>query len=157
MVRKYYTAGRFDDAIDLGESTADEFPSCPFEHLAMAEALIQKARYDDAIAHLESSLEIAATDRALGRLGSAYWLSGRHEEAEAVLARLRGMEHVDPYHVAPLYAAMGDRDAALQALEDAYQRRSMLLPFAAIEPAFRDLREEPRFRDIIRRMGLTPD
>ena len=154
LVRKFNAAGAFDEAIELGERTVDQFPTCPFEHLYIAEALIQKGRLDEAIAHLESSLAIAVTPRGLGRLGAALWLTGRHDEAREALARLEAIPGADGYHLAPLYVAMGDVDKALAALERSYAQRSMWLPYLTTEPAFNAIRDEPRFRDLVRRLGL---
>jgi eukaryotic-like serine/threonine-protein kinase len=156
LVRKYNSAGAFEEAIKLGERTVEQFPTCPFEHLYIAEALIEKGQLDDAIVHLESSLAIAVTPRGLGRLGVALWLAGRKAEARETLARLEAIPRADGYHLAPLYVAMGDLDSAFAALERSWAQRSVWLPYLAIEPAFAAIRQEPRFLDLVRRIGLKP-
>ena len=51
---------------------------------------------------------------------------------------------------------LGEKDQALEQVEKAYEDRSDYLPFLNAEPAFDSLRSDPRFQDLLRRMGLPP-
>jgi hypothetical protein len=63
--------------------------------------------------------------------------------------------YVSPYHLAMIYAGLGKKDEALKLLEQAYQERFGLLVYLKIEPRFDLLREEPQFKDLLARIGLT--
>jgi hypothetical protein len=110
--------------------------------------------YDDAISHIEASMNIRETAMALARLASAYALSGRESEAQAVLDRLHQRDDFDPYLGALVMVAMGDRNRAFEELEAAYEKRSSYLPGLNIEPAFDPIRGDRRFADLVKRIGL---
>jgi hypothetical protein len=64
--------------------------------------------------------------------------------------------YVDPYFLAEIYVAFGERDQALQALESAHAERSSWLGWLKVEPKFDQLRADPRFKELVRGVGLTP-
>ena len=59
------------------------------------------------------------------------------------------------YQIARVFAALGDRDEALQWLEKAYEERAFHVFFLGVDPSFDDLRSEERFHDLMRRIGLA--
>jgi hypothetical protein len=59
------------------------------------------------------------------------------------------------YDVARLHAMLGDKEQALLWLEKSYENKDFLLPFVNADPAFDDLRSEPRYQALLRRMGLA--
>jgi hypothetical protein len=70
-------------------------------------------------------------------------------------ARLRASPALDPYQRAWRLAWMGSRDEALDALEQGFQNRSMMMPMVAVDPAFASLRDHARFRKIVHDLGLS--
>ncbi len=113
--------------------------------------------FSEAIPHLEKAVELDDTPYGLGNLGHAYAKSGRVDEAHAVLERLE--ELANPRYVAPLeranvYAGLGDLDRSFEWLEKAYDERSSNLPFVRGAPIGRDIDHDPRFSDLMRRIGL---
>ncbi len=94
-----------------------------------------------------------------GLLGLAriYGLSGRKSEAIRFLPELReGTKHrgVSAFDMALVYAALEERDEAFAFLERAYAERSEQLTHLNVEPGFDLLRPDPRFQDLLRRVGL---
>ena len=92
-------------------------------------------------------------------LGCAYAASGHRVEAHKVLQALRERatrEYVDPYLVATIYLALGEKDQALAWLERAYAERSAFMSFLKVEPKLDSLRSDPRFTDLLRRIGFPP-
>jgi len=82
---------------------------------------------------------------------------GRHEEAAEILARLEEEsrhQYVRAEAVAMGYAAIGDADRAFLSLERAFQARSAGLIYLQIEPGYRPLHSDPRFADLVQRIGL---
>ena len=92
-------------------------------------------------------------------LGHAYSLSGERDKANKILDELREMSkqrYVSPYLIAIVYVGLGDKDQAFAWLDKAFQDRSSLLLWLKVEPQFDSLRDDPRFQDLLRRVGLTP-
>ena len=87
--------------------------------------------------------------------GCAYAVSGRRPEAEAILKTLLETRDrfVSPYCFALLHTALGDHDAAFEALEKAFAMRAHEMVFLPWEPQFDRLRSDPRFTDLLRRTG----
>jgi tetratricopeptide (TPR) repeat protein len=88
-------------------------------------------------------------------LGYVYAKSGKHEEALAILNKLKvTKEHVSPYDLALLYLGLGDKEAALESLERGYQTHDSAMGSLKVDPDLDPLRSEPRFQDLMRRVGL---
>jgi tetratricopeptide (TPR) repeat protein len=82
----------------------------------------------------------------------------RREEADEILARLEAesrQHYVRAEYLAMGHAAVGDLDRAFEALERAYQARSAGLIYLHLDPGYQPLRGDPRYRDLIRRIGLS--
>ncbi len=85
-----------------------------------------------------------------------YAVSGRRDEAQKILNRLKGLSqrtYVSSADIALVYLGLGKKDQALAWLEKAYEERDSLLT-SLKEPMFDSLRSEPGFQDLLRRMGL---
>ncbi|HYY95176.1 MAG TPA: protein kinase [Pyrinomonadaceae bacterium] len=122
--------------------------------------LLQQQRYDEAIAALEN---VHAKDQlhAAAALGYAYGKAGRYEDARAMLRELDQLSTpqnpVPPFEKALVYVGMGDRDAAFEMLERAYQEQfGLLLMYFTTDPIYDDLRPDPRFTNLARRLNLMP-
>ena len=95
--------------------------------------------------------------RFLYLLGYAYAKAGRQREAEEVLHKLEDIssrEYVISSFIARIYAALGKRDEAFALLEKALEEREYTAPRLNVDPAFDSLRDDPRFADLMRRVGL---
>lgn len=90
-------------------------------------------------------------------LGLAYAVSGRREEAQKVVGAFTAaarVRYIPPMYFVILYAGLGDKEPALAWLEKAFEERSDLLTWVNVEPMMDDVRSDPRFQDLIRRIGL---
>ena len=113
--------------------------------------------FSEAIPHYEKAFELDDTPYGLGNLGHAYAKSGRVDEANAVLERLDDLaksRYVAPIERAYVYASLGDLDRSFEWLEKAYDERSGNLMFARVFPIGKDIDQDPRFSDLMRRIGL---
>ena len=82
---------------------------------------------------------------------------GEKEKAENILRQLKELsqrKYVSPMLLARVYVSLGDRDHAFESLEQGYQGRDYNLPFLHVDPSFEDLRSDPRFSVLVRRIGL---
>jgi hypothetical protein len=83
-------------------------------------------------------------------------LDGQSERARALLDELSRTPNVSPYRLATILSALGQGDAAFQALERALAERDLWLVWLAVDPMIENLRQDPRFPDLVRRVGFTP-
>jgi tetratricopeptide (TPR) repeat protein len=115
---------------------------------------------DEAIAACQQAVKLSgnAPSRAVG-LGEAYAAAGKKPEAQELLEQLREQStqiYVSPIFLARLYLASGEREQALARLREAYEGRDPFLVWLNVERAFDPLRDDPRFQDLLRRIGFPP-
>ena len=94
---------------------------------------------------------------ALSRLGYAYGVAGRRADALAILEELRGMsvrKHVPPPHFAVVYIGMGDKNRAFDWLNKGFRERSYEMALIKTDPRFDSLRDDARFRELIKAMSF---
>jgi DNA-binding SARP family transcriptional activator/TolB-like protein len=152
----YFYAGEYERAIEQCERTLELDAAFKLAWFWSALAHEQLGRYDDAIVLLERALALSpgsAITRAA--LAHAHAMNGRPDHAEALLAELLAGEprYVPAFEVAKVHLALDDRRSALDWLERAYAQRSHSMAFLAVDPQLAPLRGEPRFADLLRRVG----
>jgi len=94
----------------------------------------------------------------LAWLGYAYAVTGNRDEALRVLDEIKSnprQQHVSPFHVAMLYAGLGEKDEAMRWLQKAYAQRDEWMVYLKIYPEFAALHDDRRFQEIERRVGLS--
>ena len=126
-------------------------------HHWLGVAYLRFGRKQEATAALEKSVELNRSLVTLSPLGYAYAVSGREKEARAILDELRELyakKQATAYHIAGVYTGLGEREQAFEWLEKSFQDRFSLLPIIRWHPQFEPLRDDPRFRDLLRRMNL---
>jgi serine/threonine-protein kinase len=153
----FFYAGQFDQAVAQHRKTLLLDPDFMSAHLYLGRALEQKGMLQDAVAEFQKARSLAGKGTsALGDLARAYALAGKRADARGLLNELldlskRGASlEVD---IALVYLALGDRDQAFQYLEKAYRGRSGLNDLK-VDPRFGSLRADPRFQDLLARLGL---
>jgi serine/threonine protein kinase/tetratricopeptide (TPR) repeat protein len=147
-------ARRFDESIAVLKGTVEK--GMTLAELDLARAYRLSGNADLAIA---ASRRMAETGDPLGPtfLAASYARAGRRGEAFAVLGPLESNArrlHRGGYLVAIVYAALGDRDAAFRWLEQAYNEHDTFLPWLNVDPEFDKLHGDPRFDDLVRRIGI---
>lgn len=154
----YYYAHRFDEAIARLNEIADMDPNWWLGQVLVGRAYEQGGALDQAIAKYEQARRLDETiPEVLMDLGRAYGVSGKSKQAQATLAQLRKQaEHgyAAPFQIAMVYAGLGDKDQALASLEKAYEARSWYMTWLKVEPALDSLRDDLRFKDLLRRVGF---
>jgi serine/threonine protein kinase/tetratricopeptide (TPR) repeat protein len=157
LAASYYWAGRYDRALEQVRKTVELDPSFIPAQSLLATLLARIGRYDDAIAQAHKCLSLPGAElRARTTLGMVYAMAGREEEAREIAGELEGLQKsltfvsVLPY----IHATLGDREKVLQWLEEAYKQRASYLVFIDQAPEFESLRGDPRFDDLLRRIGL---
>jgi len=93
----------------------------------------------------------------LAAIGNLYGVMGRPSDAQKVLQELRNLsekKHVTPYGVALVYAGLGDKDSTFSWLQRAYTGRSHWLVWLKLDPRWSNVRPDPRFEKLARRLNL---
>jgi tetratricopeptide (TPR) repeat protein len=148
-----------DQAIAEFRKTLELDPNFWVAHWTLGRAYEQKAMFTEAIAEIQKAIDFSGSSPlSLAALGHTYAVSGRRAEAERVLNQLKDSSkqtYISPYGIAAIHAGLGEKDQAFLWLEKAYEERSGWLIWLRAEPGSDPLRSDPRFQDLLRRIGLT--
>jgi serine/threonine protein kinase/TolB-like protein/Tfp pilus assembly protein PilF len=151
-------ARRYDEAIEQLRRVTALDPSNYLAHWFLGIAYADNKRFDDAIATSEKAVVLSSrAPGALGALGMCYGLAGRKVEANKALHELLELNrrrYVTPVALVKVYIGLGDKDRAFAWLEKAFQERSNFMAYLRVIPEADPLRSDPRFDDLLRRMGL---
>ena len=157
--RVLYFAHRYDASIAEYRRTLEMEPGFVSAHLGLGLAYVRQAEPGRAIEEYETALRLPGGDQPVTRtlLAHAYAVSGRTAEARSLLAELSALgqkRYVPAEYAALIHLGLGERDAAMAALEQAYEAGSGYLTYLQVEPLFDPLRDDPRFVALVRRVGL---
>lgn len=155
-----FTAHRYDEAIHEFRSELAVKPDDGGNLWNYGFALIFNHQYGEAISSLEKAASI--TDRSPGVISALVWAyvqAGRRADALRLLEELRNRQQQTGYVPSAAfinaYLGLGDNDQAFVWFERACQEHSNILKFIKVFPPFDPLRGDPRFQDLIRRVGLN--
>jgi len=156
---RFYYAHQYPAAIEQIQKTLAMDPAFVPAHLFLGRAYEQKGAYPDAIAEMRKALELSEGDtNELAALGRAFAVGHQPEEAKKILDQLKERSqqtYVQPGLIAAIHIALGDQNQAFDWLQKAYEDRSAGLLYLKIDPAFDSLGSDPRFIDLLRRVGLN--
>jgi tetratricopeptide (TPR) repeat protein len=154
-------AGRTDDAIARLRDAIELEPRSRVAHLFAARAYIEKGLFDAAAAEAEAARLLTPTNtQAVALEVCANARRGKHREAQAARARLVQLSrerYVSPYYIATACNGLNEPSDAIAWLERAFEARDPMLVFLKVEPTWRNLRGEPRFRTLLNRMKFPPN
>ena len=121
---------------------------------------LKQGRFPEAIAELEKAVQLAGRSNwSLCQLGHGYAISGKRPEALRIIKELEeryARGNATGLILAGVYAGLGEKDLAFTWLEKDLQARSVNLEVIRHRQAFEPLWSDARYRDLLRRMGLTP-
>ena len=156
--RAYYYARQYDRAIQIFRETAELNPKYPVLYSWLGGAYEKKGMEPEAFAAYLRSAELGgATPETMKALKNAYAtsrLSGFWRKSLELLKRQSNHGYTNAYHLAGLYVRLRDKDQAFRSLETEYDDRSLWMIWLKIDPVFDSLHSDPRFQDLIRRVGL---
>ena len=154
-----FNARHYDEAIREVRSVLAVHPDSAMAHWVLGFVLIGNAQYEEAISVLEKA--VSMTNRSPGTIGllaTAYAHAGRRSEALRLLEELRRRRQRGYVPAAAFifpYLALSDYDQAFSWCEQAYKEQSNILQFLKVLPLFDPVRGDPRFKDLLRRVGLN--
>jgi TolB-like protein/Tfp pilus assembly protein PilF len=151
----WYFARRFDFAVEECTRALDMDPRFERGHRLLGDIALAQGRVDDAIASFTRAVDLSTQGaEALAALARGYVRAGDTAAFDSTMEQLAAKPYVSPYTLATIRAAQGDLDAALTLLQTAYDQGVAALPYVGIDPRLDPLRGDPRFEDLLKRVGL---
>jgi TolB-like protein/DNA-binding winged helix-turn-helix (wHTH) protein/Flp pilus assembly protein TadD len=155
-----YLAGRRDQAVEQCVKTLELDPNFGVARWHLGLALVQEGRFEEAIVELNKAVTLSGGSPLMkAALGHSLAVSGRRGEAMKILTELQKLaerSYVSASEIAAIYAGLGERDQTMAWLEKAAVERAFHLVYLKVRPEFAPLRSDPRFADLLRRIGLAP-
>ena len=155
-----YRARRYDEAVQqlrkAAEMDANYFPT----HLWLALAYIQQSMHVQAVQEAQKSAVLSNNSTyAMQAVAIADAASGKTKEATTILRSLEAeaasrSRYLGSYHVAAIFANLNETNRAFEALQKAYDNHEYELYHLKVDPRFDRLHSDPRYADLLRRMGL---
>ena len=156
---RFYYAHQYPEAVEQIQKTLAMDAKFVPAHVYLGRAYEQKGTYPEAIAEMRKALELSEGDtNELAALGHAYAVAHQAGEAKKILDQLKERSqqtYVQPSLIALIHVGLGDKNQAFDWLQKAYEDRSAGLLYLKVDPAFDSVRSDPRFIDLLRRVGLN--
>jgi TolB-like protein/DNA-binding winged helix-turn-helix (wHTH) protein/Flp pilus assembly protein TadD len=147
----------YDDSIQQSRKTIEMDPNFALAHNQLGLAYLEKRMHDEAIAELQKAVRLSGdSPTCVANLASAYVVSGKGDEAAKLLSDLKTRSKPSYSYspeIAVIYAALGDKNQAMNWIEIGYEER--FNPSVLLRPGFDPLRSDPRFQELVRRIGLS--
>ena len=151
-------ARRYDEAIEQLRGVIAMDPNHYQAHWFLGHTYAANKQFDQAVAASQKAVDLSErAPGALGMLGLAYGLGGRKDEANKILNELLALtkrRYVTPAALVNVYIGLDNKEQAFVWLEKAFQERSNYLAYLKTFPILDPLRSDPRFADLVKRVGL---
>jgi TolB-like protein/Tfp pilus assembly protein PilF len=155
-----YYAHRFEEAIKQFSKTLEMDQSFPVTNYLLGLAYLKKEMINEAISEFHKADQLSNSHpAAMAGLGQAHGLAGRKADGRQYLERLRAVSktrYVSQYFMACVWIGLGEKAQAFDCLEKAFQERSGWMAHLKVDPIVDGLRSDPRFKNLIQRVGLPP-
>jgi TolB-like protein/Tfp pilus assembly protein PilF len=158
-----FAARKYDESIQLARDVLGKHPDDAFELVILGWNYEQKGMKQEAVVEFKKAVELTSSDPLFSvfyqaGLAHAYAVSGQRKGAEQTLQAL--LEHTkksytSPFDIATIYAALGDNEKAFAWMDRAVSDRSSWLVYSKWEPRLNPLRSDPRFQQILSRIGFS--
>ena len=154
-----YMARRYDEAIEQLRRTVELEPNYPVTYWILGLLYRKTGRFELAIAEGEKGVNLSGGSPLMrAALAHSYGAAGRAMDARRMLddlTKLARDKYVAPHFFAGIYLGLGEDDRAIEYLEKSHQERSHWLIYLHIDPSMDGLADNPRFQDLLRRVGLS--
>jgi tetratricopeptide (TPR) repeat protein len=153
-----FDTGHYNLACEQLQKTLELDPNFVFAHIMLAHVYASKGMFEESLLTCEKVGSLYGGRLYSGALHSLILaMAGRTDEAKQFVNELKAQPKLDPLSLISLastHSVLGEKDEAFELLEMAYRERVSFLIFLGVHPTFDNLRSDPRFRDILRRIGL---
>ena len=153
-----YFARDYDQSIEMGRSILEREPNFGLANIFLMWSYEQKDMFLDAIREGERAQELMDSPQIMAYLGHTHGASGKPKEAQKIIERLNELskdQYVSPFCMALIYSGLDDHDVTFEWLEKAFEERSFDIVYLNVWPVWDHLRDDPRFEDLLARIGLS--
>jgi tetratricopeptide (TPR) repeat protein len=164
MASSRWVERRYTEGVQVAQRTLELYPGHAEGYFWLAHCLVANSNYLEGIEATVKAQEVWKKQEMTALRAVAYAKMGQPEKAREALQELQEVQrtgpYLQPYFVARVYAALNDKDKALEYLEKAEQDSSSYLIFGdeggglRTDPAWDNLKDEPRFKELLRKVGL---
>lgn len=150
-------AHQFDAAIEQERRALDLDPSSSSCRAFLAMAYAAQRQFPEALAEARRANAAEPSVMDMAAMAGVLATSGARPEAEDLLNKLKTMmkqRYICPYETATIYVGLGEKEEAFRWLEKGYETRENCMIYMKTDPAFDPLRADPRFSDLLRRVGF---
>lgn len=156
---RFLAAGRYDEALQQVQETLKLDSHFPQAHQTLGWVYLNSGKQVNAIQEFRNALQLSGPDDSdlMLDVGFAYAVTGEREQARRILEKLKVLHQqglAAPGSIGILYGALGESDAAFAWLQKAYDERDPELTYIKTGRRFEPLRRDPRYRELVRRVGL---
>lgn len=153
-----YHARRYEQALPALQRTLEVAPQFWVAHVVLGKTYGVQSHHAQALAEFAKAYRYSlGNTEALGLSGYTFGASGQRARARGVLRDLRQMRksrYIPPIHLSLAWLGLGESNAALEALDEAFEERDVRLSFLAVEPRWDALLDQAKFRRLLERVGL---
>ena len=157
--RRYYLSGNYSSAVAQNRDSVELDTNFAAAHLQLGQDYIQADSFIEGVKELRLAASLSGHDPLYAaQVAAALAARGQSREALRIVHELEvtsKTRYVSPYAVAQIYAALGSEQETLQWLQAAYDDHSVWMGYLAVDPVFLRYRSSSRFKDFIRRLGLS--
>jgi serine/threonine-protein kinase len=154
-----YYEGRYDESLAHLQKTLELDPGLWLTHNMMGRIYGLKGMDREALLAFKNATDLGASLVVTATAGYTMAVSGRRDDARMILDQLKtraAQGYVPASNLALVHLGLGERDQALDRLEEAVEARDMLLTFLTAEPRWAGLADHPRFAAVLEHVGLKP-
>ena len=153
-----YMNRRYEDAIEQLRRTVELEPHYPVTYWILGLLLRKMGRYELAIAEGQKGVKLSSGSSLMSAaLAQTFAAAGNEPQAIQILddlTKLTKQKYVAPYFLAGIHIGLGEDERAMEYLEKSYEEHSHWLIYLHLDPSMDGLRSNPRFQDLVRRVGL---
>ena len=153
----YGYARQNDQAVAQLRKVIEMDPNWYLAHMVLCMTYSYKGQLAEAIAEGQKAKELNDDPMVLGYLARAYALSGKRDEAVKLVAQMNDLakqRYVPAFGFAVAHTALGNKDQAFQWLDQSLHDGGWEITLVKVDPSLDSLRSDPRFADLVRRVGL---
>jgi DNA-binding winged helix-turn-helix (wHTH) protein/tetratricopeptide (TPR) repeat protein len=159
LATTYYLRGEYERSLNQLIKTNELEPNYMPTHFVIGSVYVQQGRLEEAIAEFQLIYKMdEEAYLAMGFMGYAHALAGQKAEAETllnVLQEISQRKYVSPYSMLLIHLALGPQERVFELLEQIYREGNDWLVWLKVSPELRALRGDPRFKDLMRRVGFA--
>ena len=162
--RLLFSMRQYDRAIDQLGKALELDPNFPVAHESLGDAYEQKGMYREAVTEWGKALTLSGAGDQGSILERTYASSGfeaavralAQQQLEKLNERMKRGEYVPASEYVTVYTRLGDKEQAFAWLDKAVQERNAFVFAVRVDPIYDKLRDDPRYADLVHRMGLRP-